>query len=660
MNLQWGLRGKSALALVLACLLALLLAGFLGWQASESFKRYFGTAYARNLTLLSKQKILAPIARELALSERLAASEVTREWLLDEADPLKRGRFWREMAGYQSAFVDHSYFVISDISRAYYFNDSKSPNSEAARYLLKEDDPQSRWYFDSLRNTETFNINVDPDLKLKLTKVWFNVIVRDGTRKIGLAGTGIDLSSFLSGFVDSHETGVTPMILDRNAAIQAHPNRDLIAYNTGTQTAAAEKTLLPHLGEDASLLRKAMSAAEDQPDEVQILSAHLDGKLQTLAVAYIPQLKWHVLTAVDLSAAKVLEPRLFGEIVFAGLVLLVVLVLGFLLVLQRLVLNPLTLLTDSARTMAAGNYEVALPPASRDEIGELTRAFGQMADTVRTHTEDLESKVRERTGALSAANAQMAAANKKIGDSIEYASLIQRALLPDRQLAQSLGANQFVFWRPRDVVGGDFYVCRELAGGYLLGVVDCAGHGVPGAIMTMLAQAAIHGVLADADPRDPATLLVRTDAAVRAMLDEAANPRIATSMDAGFVFVDRAQARLVFAGAKVSLFCAQDGEVAEIKGDRRALADRRRGEYTNHLVALAPGAVCTLTTDGFLDQAGGDRGFGFGASRFAEMLRRHAGVSLPEQAEAFQVELQAYQGDYPQRDDITVLSFRFD
>ncbi|KAG1544631.1 hypothetical protein G6F50_013843 [Rhizopus delemar] len=81
----------------------------------------------------------------------------------------------------------------------------------------------------------------------------------------------------------------------------------------------------------------------------------------------------------------------------------------------------------------------------------------------------------------------MAAAHKKIGDSIDYASLIQRAILPDRQLTQSLGAHHFVLWKPRDVVGGDFYVFRSDGVNCLLGIMDCAGHGVPGALMTMLA-----------------------------------------------------------------------------------------------------------------------------------------------------------------------------
>ncbi|WP_162960559.1 PP2C family protein-serine/threonine phosphatase, partial [Pseudomonas aeruginosa] len=92
----------------------------------------------------------------------------------------------------------------------------------------------------------------------------------------------------------------------------------------------------------------------------------------------------------------------------------------------------------------------------------------------------------------------------------------------------------------------------------------------------------------------------------------------------------------------------------------RAIGDKRRGDYRNIEVPLAPGWTFYLSTDGFLDQAGGEHGFGFGSRRFADMLRDHARQPLPEQAEAFVATLAEYQGEHPQRDDITILSFRFD
>ena len=148
-----------------------------------------------------------------------------------------------------------------------------------------------------------------------------------------------------------------------------------------------------------------------------------------------------------------------------GLVLLfAAMLLCFGYAVERLMLRPLRRLQQSARAIANGSYDVSLPPGGQDEIGDLSNAFGVMADKVRQHTAELESKVRERTSELENANRAMAAAHKKIGDSIDYASLIQRAILPDRQLTQSLGEHHFVLWKPRDVVGGDFTCSAPMAG----------------------------------------------------------------------------------------------------------------------------------------------------------------------------------------------------
>ncbi|HZW21336.1 biofilm regulation protein phosphatase SiaA [Noviherbaspirillum sp.] len=662
MRRAFGLRGKSVLALFATCVLVLLLASLVAFQAVESIRSHLGTAYTRNFTLLNRERILAPVARELALSLRLADSQVIRQWLLDDEHPAKKASALQEAESFRRDFTDKSYFIISDVTKHYFFNDTKSPYSDAPRYTLKEDDRNDSWYFNTLKNDRPFNINVDPDVKLGVTKVWFNVLVKEGERKIGLAGTGLDLSTFLKDFISTSEPGVTPMIIDTNAAIQAHPDNKRIAFNSGTTDAGRDKSLfgLLHGEKDVAAAKGALMRAALRPGTAELFSARLDGRDQLLAVSYIPELKWHVLTAVDLDVAELLDRALLKWVVLAMLALLALVMAGFVYALNRLVIAPLFKLKQSAQEMAAGNYAVALPPAGRDEIGALTRAFGAMADKVRRHTEELEETVRHRTQELTRANSEMSLAHKKISDSISYASLIQRAILPDRQLTNALGDNHFVLWRPRDVVGGDFYVYREVEGGCLLGVVDCAGHGVPGAFMTMLARAAIDQAIDEAGARDPAAILSRTDAVIRAMLQIDDRRRdIATMMDAGIAYVDHAARSVTFAGARIALYWSDGEEVGSIHGARRSIGDRYIGEYANESVPLLPARTFYLSTDGFLDQAGGEKGFGFGNARFVDMLRRHARRPLTEQSSAFASTLAEYQGNHPQRDDITMLCFRF-
>src|SRR5690606_33235881 len=281
-----------------------------------------------------------------------------------------------------------------------------------------------------------------------------------------------------------------------------------------------------------------------------------------------------------------------------------------------------------------------------------------MARQMKAHTDAGEQKVRQRTEALTEANAAMALAQKEIGDSIQYASLIQRAFLPDRQLDKALGDNHFVIWRPRDVVGGDFYLFRPDGDRYLIGVVDCAGHGVPGALMTMLARAALDDAVNRHGVDAPAHLLTNVDATLRGMVDHSTLPRaIATNMDMGLVSVDCARRTLRFAGAKISLYWSDGQDVGELPGARRALCDRRTGHYEDVEVALRGDVTYYLITDGFLDQAGGEHGYGFGRRRLLALLRDHAHLPMHEQADALDRALEAYRGSHSQRDDITVLSF---
>ena len=660
----FGLRGKSLLALLLACILALVPAALIGWLALEGIRGHFGEAYARNATLLSRERIRAPISRELALSLRLADSEVTRQWLSDEQDPAKRELFFREAERYRRDFRDNAYFIGSVGSLGYYFNSDEQPPSSEPRYRLSRDRDADSWFFASLRNSNSFNINVDYNPLLDTTKVWFNILVSDDDQVLGLAGSGVDLSTFIRDFIATEEPGVSPMIVDIHGAIQAHQDRSLIALNSGAQVdAEADNSLFGLLADDAqrTAVRAAMDRTRSQPDSLEIVPVSIAGTQQLLALAFIPELGWYVANGVDLSSAQIIDNRWLVPLLIALAGLILVLIVLFALAIDRLLLRPLDQLKRSAQAMAAGDYDVRMPAARSDEIGELSEAFGVMAKKVRSHTQELEQRVQERTLDLERANQEMAAAHKKIDDSIDYASLIQRSILPNRELVSAVGRNHAVLWRPRDVVGGDFYVFRSSERACLFGVVDCAGHGVPGALMTMLAHAALDQAMSSEPLADPAAILYRTDGIIRHMLSESGQRRsVATNMDVGLAHVDLDQRQVTFAGAKIALYFSDGEQVDHLDGGRRALGDRRSGEYTNATVTLDPGRTFYLATDGFLDQAGGDRGFGFGNSRFAAMLRQHARLPLDEQSAAFSETLARYQGEYPQRDDITMLCFRFD
>ena len=340
---RFGLRARSALALAFACLVALIPAGILGWRLLEEVRGHFGRAFAENYARLGRERISAPISRELALSIRLAGSEESRLWLLDEGDAERRAAFFREAEGYRQEFLDASYFLISAASGDYYFNSADKPFSDRPRYRLDPADPQDAWFFAVLRGADRYNINVNPDAKLGTTRVWLNVPVTVDGRRLGLAGTGLDLGGFLEHFIRRHPAGVTPMILDRGGAIQAHPDAGLISFGSTVSGGPAVRTLAQRLSSDRERARlaRAMAEAAADPDRVPLISVTLDGRGQLLDLAYIPELQWYLVGALDLSVAPVIQRAwLVAGLLACGLVLLVLL-LGFALAVERLLLRPL-------------------------------------------------------------------------------------------------------------------------------------------------------------------------------------------------------------------------------------------------------------------------------------------------------------------------------
>lgn len=663
-----GLRAKSMLALALACVLALVPATLVAWLVLDGVRSHFGEAYARNYTELKLREILAPIARELALARRLAGSELTRQWLQAEGDEGRREMFFREAEGFREDFGSRSYFLISALSGHYYFNADAEPDAQQPRYVLDPQAPKDAWFFNTMASQATYNININPDPALGTTRVWLNAIIEDADgRRIGLAGTGLDLGDFIREFVAAEEPGVTAMILDESGAIQAHPDRERIAFGSAAGVRAQGASGLEELFPEAQArhqVREAMEQVIRQPDKVQMLRVVLDGREQLLALAHAPELGWVMLSAVDLNVVEVLESAWVKGLLamLAALTLLLLGLAGW--AVDRMVLQPLRGLRESAVQIAGGHYDVSLPAAGRDEIGDLSRAFGRMLERVRRHAETLESQVQERTAALERSNHEMERAGRQIRDSIDYASLIQRAILPDRQLQHAFGEQHFVLWRPKDIVGGDFYVFFQDAqdgARSLVGVLDCAGHGVPGALMTMLARAAVDHAVQREGMESPAALLHSIDETMRSMLaDVELSKAVASNADAGLVYIDREAGLLRFAGARISLFRCVQGQCSELPGNRRALGERRRGEYEDVELPLVPGMSAYLLTDGVLDQAGGLNGFGFGVSRLSDLLCEVSSRPMPEQAVAIEQALEQYRGAVPQRDDITVLAFRLD
>ena len=268
---------------------------------------------------------------------------------------------------------------------------------------------------------------------------------------------------------------------------------------------------------------------------------------------------------------------------------------------------------------------------------------------------NLERNVEERTRELNLKNEQIMA-------SIHYARTIQLSILPREERINELCPNHFVIWRPRDVVGGDFYYFEKFYDNYLLGVIDCTGHGVPGAFMAMTVKSVLDRITQDICHEDPAKILIKLNTIIRTTLNQDVASSLSNDgLDIGLCSIEPEKRKLIFAGARIPLYYCKDGKIYELTAGKQSIGYKESGERfesTNTEIEIAfNDEVFYLSTDGFLHQSGGEKSFSFGRKRFQGVLLESWRRPMQEQKGILEAELKKYQGRVSQRDDITVFGF---
>jgi len=256
--------------------------------------------------------------------------------------------------------------------------------------------------------------------------------------------------------------------------------------------------------------------------------------------------------------------------------------------------------------------------------------------------------------------------NRQIMHSIEYASVIQRAVLKPSRDALAKLADAHLEWQPRDLVGGDFYLVEQHEDGWFVALGDCTGHGVPGAFMTLIASQVLSGALLRVGPRTPGRLLQEVSGGVKALLGQTTEQRaVAESddgLDAAFLWFEPRTRRLYFAGARIALHLLAPGEsLLVVEGERAGLGyvdTDPAQEWPTHVVELTPGTLLFVTTDGLIDQIGGPKSIAFGKRRVRELLSENADANAPALSGVVLEALAAWQGPQPRRDDLTFFCCR--
>lgn len=264
-------------------------------------------SYVKELAQQQRDAIFHRVERELVLGRKLADSPVLLDWIRHEQDPLRKQRALQELESYRRLFTDHSWFVAFEPHRNYYYNDAKNQfRGQELRHTLSPDDLSNHWYFATLANVTEYALHVDNSEKLGVTKLWFNVVVRDGSKKVGVAGSGMDLTGFLKSIVRPVRAGVTTIVVDRHGTIQGHPDESLMWVSADRLDESRLTPLFSLLAPaDRPVVQGVLDRLQAGQPTVESFAVSYQGQPMLGAAAALPDLEWDVLV---LAAPEQLAP----------------------------------------------------------------------------------------------------------------------------------------------------------------------------------------------------------------------------------------------------------------------------------------------------------------------------------------------------------------
>ena len=266
----------------------------------------------------------------------------------------------------------------------------------------------------------------------------------------------------------------------------------------------------------------------------------------------------------------------------------------------------------------------------------------------------LEEKVQERTK-------EILAQKEEITSSIEYASRIQMAMLPVKDLFENNFSEHFILFKPRDIVSGDFYWIGENDRQIFFTVADCTGHGVPGAFMSMLGMSILHEIITDRSDLSAASVLSLMRQKVKTSLHQTGKEgEAADGMDIAFCVLDKNRKKLEFAGAYNPLIIFQKDGIREYKGDRMPIGIYygEKEAFTNHMIKISKGDTVYIFSDGLCDQFGGDNGTKYKIANFKRLLMDINMKPMSEQRTIIEKEFYKWKGSHEQVDDIAIIGVR--
>ena len=289
---------------------------------------------------------------------------------------------------------------------------------------------------------------------------------------------------------------------------------------------------------------------------------------------------------------------------------------------------------------------------------KINRALNEQKEAINKQKTEIEMQKES----IEKANDILAEKNKQITDSLEYAKRIQLSLLPEENQLKSKFRDSFIWYLPRDIVGGDFYWFTEIRNVICLVVLDCSGHGVPGAFMTVLANTLLNKHVNELKMSDPPSkVLEYLDENVKKELNQQGIQLSAfEGIDLAVCMINTSTRKIKFSGAKMPLYHYSGGELHQIKGDRHSVGGGNSSlkKFKDISLSLKTEDVIYLATDGFQDQFGGDKSKKFMKLQFKKLLTSIAELPMDDQGEELQRVFLDWKNFNLQTDDILVMGIK--
>ncbi|TAF33509.1 MAG: HAMP domain-containing protein [Cytophagales bacterium] len=322
--------------------------------------------------------------------------------------------------------------------------------------------------------------------------------------------------------------------------------------------------------------------------------------------------------------------------------------------------KPILALVKGTEAIGQGDLSVRVLASTSDEIGTLTDSFNKMAADLQVKQEEIQ----QQKTAIESRNKQIQNAYNKIRSSIQYARRIQDALLPQMNLIKMHLPDSFVMYKPRDIVSGDFYWFTKTEDHKLIvAAVDCTGHGVPGAFMSMLGDAYLSQIIHGRRITEADNILNALHIAVSDGLKQQETDN-RDGMDLALCVIDTQERKLTFAGAKNPLVYVKNQELNLVKGHLMPIGgastpeEHSRVFVSQEILLEDEPTPFYIFSDGYQDQFGGEKNRKFMIRRFKELILANYHLPMEEQQDVYELAIEKWMSGHEQIDDILVIGFK--